>query len=52
MRQYFCECQECGEKHRVIIKDKPYPEIGEVFICPCPKCNKETGHVRIDPIKK
>lgn len=52
MRQYFCECQECGEKHRVIVKEKPYPEIGEVFMCPCPKCNKETGHVRINPTKK
>ena len=52
MRQYFCECQECGEKHRIIIREKPYPEIGEVFICQCPKCNKETGHIRVDPTKK
>ena len=52
MRQYFCECQECGEKTRVVIKKPPYPEVGEVFMWPCPKCGKETGHVRPDPAGK
>lgn len=52
MRQYFCECKECGDKHRIIIKLKPYPEEGEIFIVQCPKCNKDTSHIRIDPTKK
>ena len=49
MRQYVCECQECGDKHRVVITQPPYPEIGEIFITTCPACNKETGHIRIEP---
>ena len=52
MRQYFCECRECGDKHRIIIKQKPYPEEGEIFVAQCPKCNKETGHVRVAPTNK
>lgn len=52
MRQYFCECRECGDKHRIIIKQKPYPAEGEIFVAQCPKCNKETGHVRVDPTNK
>jgi len=52
MRQYFCECRECGDKHRIIIKQKPYPEEGEIFVAQCPKCNKETGHVRVDSTNK
>ena len=52
MRQYLCECQECGERFRVVIKQPPYPEIGEIFIWKCPKCNKETGHIRVDLRKK
>ena len=51
MRRYFCECQECGEKNRVVIKNPPYPEMNEVFMWKCPKCDKETGHIRIDPNK-
>ena len=49
MRQYVCECQECGDKHRVVITQPPYPEIGEIFITICSACNKETGHIRIEP---
>ena len=52
MRQYFCECRQCGDKHRIIIKQKPYPEEGEIFVAQCPKCNKDTGHVRVDPTNK
>lgn len=52
MRQYFCECRECGDKHRIIINQKSYLEEGEIFVAQCPKCNKETGHVRVDPTNK
>ena len=52
MRQYYCECQECGEKNRVVIKNPPYPGLDEVFMWKCPKCDKETGHVRIAPDKQ
>ena len=51
MRQYQCECKECGAKNRVVIKNPPYPEIGEVFKWHCPQCNIDTDHVRIEPVK-
>ncbi len=48
MITYQCECQECGDTHSVIIKQPPFPEVKEIFMYKCPKCNKETGHMRID----
>ena len=51
MRQYQCECKECGAKNRVVIKNPPYPEIGEVFKWHCPQGNIDTDHVRIEPVK-
>lgn len=46
MRQYECECLNCGCKRQYTFTAEPYPEPGEAFTCYCGTCRKNTGHIR------
>ena len=39
MRQFVCECLNCGLKKTRQFKEEPYPEYGEVFVAHCKVCD-------------
>lgn len=47
MRDYECECLECGKKSQILFKTEPYPEIGEIFLHKCKQCGKFGEHTRV-----
>ena len=41
MRQFVCECLNCGLKKTRQFKEEPYPEYGEVFVAHCKVCDSD-----------
>ncbi len=46
MRQYECQCLQCGYINQVIFKNETYPDYGDVFQRVCKMCNTTTEHTR------
>ena len=47
MRQFVCECLNCGLKKTRQFKEEPYPEYGEVFVAHCKVCDSDQNHTRV-----
>lgn len=46
MRQYMCECSQCGGQNHLTFEE-PYPKYGDQFIRYCKHCNNNTSQTMV-----